>query len=405
MKMLKYGNFLLEKLILESKIIYSSRFRKALTKMPDNQIAKDLLDTENKDIDVVSNYFDLKNDNENVITFTPDRIAQEVLKADKDLVKYTGGKGGWLTNNAEGNAEIFGPLGYTPKVDKGPVYQPNHTEVGEVISKFKSEKSGKVWCYVKFPGGEGVYNEEKLRRENIDLNKAMFDKSRQEIRIGRGIRLLLSSNGIATTDADIEKFVNDFRATVKVMNDIFSNFEIVDGDELLYWYKRKHYLHPHKGTLGSSCQAIGRADWLEIYIKNPETVKLVILKSPEDPDKILGRALLWNLDDGTKLMDYIYVSKDADEKIFLDYAKHNGWSAVQGTYDYNKSYVATLTTRGEFAKYPSVDTMNKWDPATGKISNRNFPGCRSIQWTNDEENNPPDDDGQGGHDNDDEDDD
>ena len=392
MKMLKYESFLLEKLILESNVIYSAKFKKALTKMPDSQIAKQLLEIENKDLEVLSNFFDLKNDNENVITFTPDKVAQEVLNDKKDLVRYIGARGGWLTNNIEGNADVFTVLGYTPKVDKGPVYQPTHDEIGEVISKMRSEKSGKTWCYVKFPGGEGVYNETKLERKDVDLKQAMFSKSRQEIRIGRGIRLLLSSNGVTVTDAEVEKFVNDFRATVKVMNDIFSNFEIVEGEMLLYWYKRKNYLE-NKGTLGSSCQAVGRADWLEIYIKNPETVKCVILKSPEHPDKILGRALIWTLgdtDEGKKMMDYVYCSRDSDEKIFLDYAKHNGW--YQRDVEYNKTYVAYLTTRCEFDKYPSVDTMNYWNPTTGKISNKSFPGSKSIVWSNDEENNPDDDD-------------
>jgi hypothetical protein len=380
MEMLKYENFLLEKLILESNVIYSDKFRKALTKMTDNQIAKQLLEIENKDIDVLSNYFDLKNDNENVITFTPDKVAQEIIKSNKELFNYVGG-GGCMTNNMEANAKIFQILGYTPKVDKCPVYHPRNDEAGEIISKTTSEKTGKTWCYVKFPTGEGVYDETKLRKANIDLNKTMFDKSRQEIRIGRGIRLLLGASGITVRDSDIEKFVNDFRATVKVMNDIFSNFEIVDGEKLLYWYHRKNYLEPNRGTLGTSCQAVGRPDWLEIYIKNPETVKLVILKSPDFSDKIIGRALLWNLDDGHKMMDYIYTSKDSDRKIFVDYAKHNGWYQVDE--DGSRTYTAHLTTRGEFDKYPSVDTMNNWNHETGEISNRSFPGSKDIIWSND----------------------
>jgi hypothetical protein len=383
MKLLSdYGSFLLEKLILESNVIYSDIFRKVLLKMPENQIAKQLLEIENKDLDVLSNYFDLKKDNENVITFTLDKIAQEIIKGKKDLVNYFG-PGGCMTNNIEANTKIFNILGYTPKVDKGPVYHPRNDESGEIVSKTTSEKTGKTWCYVKFPNGEGVYDETKLRKENIDLNKSIFDKSRQEIRIGRGIRLLLSANSITVNDAEIEKFVNDFRATVRIMNDIFSNFEIVDGEKLLYWYHRNNYLEPNSGSLGSSCQAVGRRDWLEIYIKNPVTVKLVILKSPDRPDKILGRALLWNLEDGSKMMDYIYVSRDSDYKIFQDYAKHNGWK--QRDEDWTETFVARLETRREFAKYPSVDTMRQWDPETGTISNNSFPGSTEIIWTEDDD--------------------
>ena len=48
-----------------------------------------------------------------------------------------------------------------------------------------------------------------------------------------------------------------------------------------------------------------------------------------------------------------------------------------------------------YAQYPSVDTMNLWDPATGKISNKNFPGYRRIVWSQDghDEDWDEDDDG------------
>ncbi len=375
-------------LLLESNVVYSEKFRRVLTKMGEDKVAKNLLAIENKDLEVISNYFDVKADNENMVTFTPDRVAQEVLSSKKELVRYTGGVGGWLTNNAEANKTIFTALGYEPKQKE--VFNPGNTEIGEIIGKYKSEKTGKTWVYVKFPAGEGIYNETKLVDATPDLKKVVFSKSRQEIRIGRVVRLLLTANNVTgIADAEIEKFVNDFRATLKIMNDIFSNFAIVDGNDLGFWYHKRNYLEPNKGNLGSSCQAVGRLDWLEIYIKNPQTVKLVILKSPDNPDKILGRALLWNLDDGSKLMDYIYTSKDSDEKIFKDFAKHNGWHLTRWNDGENLTFTATLNP-GRFDKMPSIDTMNNWDPATGKISSNYFPGSERTRWTedhNDEDEN------------------
>ncbi len=386
--LLKYNDFIFESLLLESNVIYSDKFRRVLGKMEGNPISQKLLEIENKDLDVIFNFLDVKIDNENVVTFTPDRIAQEVLKSNKEAVYYTGGHGGWLTNNVTANANIFTQLGYVPKAKD--VYSPNHSEIGEVISRFKSEKTGKVWCYVKFEKGEGVYNEAKLKDAKDQIAKLVFAKNRQEIRIGRVVRGLLSAHKITGfSDSQIEKFVNDFRAILKVMNDAFSNFEIVDGEDLLFWYHRKNYLDPNKGNLGSSCQAVGRRDWLEIYIKNPETVKLVILRSEEKYDKIIGRALLWKLDDGSYLMDNIYVMKDSDQKIFLEYAKHNGWHAINN--DYNKTFVAHVKPM-TFDRYPSVDNMNNWDPSTGKISNRNFSGSQYIEWSEDDDYQDDDDD-------------
>ena len=114
----------------------------------------------------------VKIDDDNVITFTPDRIAQELLNSKKELVKYTGRRGGWLTNNYEANKTIFDALGFVPKTSE--VFQPNNIDVGEIVSKVKSTESGKVWCYVKFPTGEGVYNETKLKDATPDINKLIF---------------------------------------------------------------------------------------------------------------------------------------------------------------------------------------------------------------------------------------
>lgn len=377
----KYTEFLLEKLILESNVIYSDKFRTILSRMKEDKIAEELLKIENKDLDVVSNFFDVKIDNDNVVTFTPDRIAQQILNDSKEYYRYVGGQGGWLTNNINANGKIFEILGFVPKTTD--VYRPNNTELGEIQSKYRSKKTGKTWCYVKFPGGEGVYNFEKLRKEEKDLKKVVFTKNRQEIRTGRAIRLLLTANGVSVTDSEIEKFVNGFRAILSIMNDVFSRFDIVEGDDLGYWYNRKNYLHPGRGTMGSSCQAVGRLDWLEIYIKNPETVKLLILRSEENWDKIIGRALLWKLDNGETLMDFVYTSNDSDEKVFKEYAKSKGWHTREECYHpHDKTFTAYIKP-GRLEAYPSVDTMNRWNPETGQISNKNFPGSQAIIWTND----------------------
>lgn len=373
----EYNSFItekliLEKLLLESNVIYSSKFKKALTKLPDNEIAKQLLDIENKDLDVVANFFDVKIDNDNILTFTPDRVAQQILSDNKEFVTYNGRRGGWLTNNVRTNATIFARLGFTPTTEE--VYHPNQ-DPGEIISKVTSKKTGKTWCYVKFPNGEGVYNLEKLRPVVQDKQKIVFGRSRQEIRIGRGVRALLTANSLTAIDANIEDFVNKFRAVLAVMNDIFSRFDIVEGDDLGFWYNRRNY-ESQRGNLGSSCQAVGRLDWLEIYIKNPETVKLLILKSEDSDDKICGRALLWKLDDGRYLVDTIYVNKDSDANVYREYANAKGYALM----NYNETFVAHVKPE-ECDKYPSVDNMNNWDPTTGKISNKSFTGSRYIAWT------------------------
>ena len=387
----KYDEFIVEKLILEqllleSNVIYSSKFKKALTKLPDNEIAQKLLEIENKDLEVVSNFFDIKIDNDNILTFTPDRVAQEILGDTREFVNYQGRRGGWLTNNVRTNGAIFARLGFTPTTEE--VFHPNNNDAGEVISRVTSEKTGKTWCYVKFPTGEGVYNLEKLRPVVEDKQKIGFTRSRQEIRIGRAVRVLLQSYNYPVTDAKIETFVNEFRAVLSIMNDVFSRFEIVEGDDLGFWYNRRNYEFPHNGTLGGSCQAVGNLNWLEIYIKNPQTVKLLMLKSENFDNKIIGRALLWTLDDGRQVMDTIYTSKDSDRNVFIEYGNAKGYLQM----NYTDTFVAHINP-GEFDQYPSVDNMNNWDPKTGKISNRYFTGSTGIIWSeNDDDEEWQDDD-------------
>lgn len=375
----KYGEFIVEKLILEqllleSNVIYSNKFKKALEKMSENEIAKKLLEIENQDLDVVSNFFDIKIDNDNILTFTPDRVAQQILEDTREYVNYVGRRGGWLTNNVRTNGAIFARLGFTPTTEE--VFHPSNNLIGEVISEITSEKTSKTWCYVKFPTGEGVYNREKLRTIVDDKQKIVFTKSRQEIRIGRVVRLLLTAYNFNTTPAAIETFVNEFRAVLSIMNDVFSRFEIVEGDDLGFWYHRRNYEFPHNGTLGGSCQAVGNLDWLEIYIKNPQTVKLLMLKSENFDNKIIGRALLWTLDDGRQVMDTIYTSKDSDRNVFIEYGNAKGYLQM----NYSDTFIAHINP-GTFDQYPSVDNMNNWDPTTGKISNKSFTGSRDIIWS------------------------
>ena len=384
---LKYDNFLnekilLESLLLESNVVYSSKFKKVLSKIEDDKISKILLEIEEQDLDVTANFFDVKIDNDNIVTFTNDRTAQNILG--KESVKWTGNRGAWLTNT-EANQNIFKKLRYDAPPIGTPVYQPSRTEFGEIISKWESTKTNKTWCYVKFEGGEGVYNQERLKDAKSELRDKIFKSSRQEVRVGRAIRTILNAKGIQYTDQEVEIFVNKFRGTLSVMNDVFSRFEIVEGEQLVFWYHRKNY-ESQTGSLGTSCQAVGRADWLEIYSDNPDTVKLLILKSFDNPDKIIGRALLWYLEDGRILMDRMYTNKESDRNVFKEYARNKNYIIREES---NDVWIAQIKSGG-YDAYPSVDTMNYWNPATGKISNQRFLGSEYIEWTQDDDEDDED---------------
>ncbi len=318
----RYFDFVNEsvELILESDVVYSKMFRTALTKI-DNPISKILIDIENKDLPVASNFIDIAKGKNDHLSVIPDRKAKEIMGDTKEMVCFTGSGGGWL-KHSEANMSIFEKLGYVPE---GTAYQPDSSQVGEVISRYTNPNSGKVWVYVKFPEGKGVYNQEKL--EPVDTKmKDVWTKSRQEVRIGRAIRALLNVSGEQVLDKDLEVFVNQWKATIDKMNDRFQYFDVVDGEDIGHWYNYRNY-YVRSGTLGSSCMSNVSNRFFDIYMSNPDVCKLIILKSIEDDTKIMGRALLWTLSDGKQFVDRIYTINDSDVQLFRDYAKENGWYA------------------------------------------------------------------------------
>lgn len=125
------------------------------------------------------------------------------------------------------------------------------------------------------------------------------------------------------TDADIEKFVNDLTAFVKInMAPEGSVISQVKGEEIRKWYNTENY-QSKTGQLGGSCMSYESCQgYLDIYTENPEMISLLILKN--ESGKLVGRSLLWKLDDGRKFMDRVYCQTDYDVKIFEKWAIDNG---------------------------------------------------------------------------------
>jgi hypothetical protein len=135
-------------------------------------------------------------------------------------------------------------------------------------------------------------------------------------------------------------------------------------------------------------------------MSNPDRISLVIYKNPEEPTKILGRAILWTLNDGKKFMDRIYTSNDSDIQLFRQYAKENGWyckynnSSTDNGQAYDpegNSVKLDLTVnirKGYYKKYPYLDTLKYWSPDSGVISNSSHKGEYTLESTEGEYENP-----------------
>ena len=84
-----------------------------------------------------------------------------------------------------------------------------------------------------------------------------FIEKRQSIKVGRGIKSILNSTGLNFSDTEVEDFVNKYKAEFDKLNEGFSKFELVKGEDIRKWYLEENY-DSIKSTLGSSCMRYGR---------------------------------------------------------------------------------------------------------------------------------------------------
>lgn len=162
-----------------------------------------------------------------------------------------------------------------------------------------------------------------IKRMGVDVMKEI---TKSETSLGRIIKKIFNDK---FKDHEIGEFVEKYKAV-----DLFNKdkFELVDGDDIVYWYNGDKYISGN-GPLNESCMRYDRcADYLKFYAKNKGKVSLLILKDNDDDDKIIGRALVWNIDSldnkealGLKFMDRIYYTKEYIKELFIRYATNESW--------------------------------------------------------------------------------
>lgn len=187
-----------------------------------------------------------------------------------------------------------------------------------------------------------------------------------------------ATNEFSLSDADVEKFVNEYISYVKGnKSDDSSVIDVVNGEEIRKWYFKENY-QSSMGKLGGSCMAHSNCSkYLDIYVKNPDSVSMLILKNKEE--KLVGRSLLWNLDNGEKFMDRVYTANDYDDNIFYNYAIANGYlyrSTPADKFKYFKDSkevadheIAVTVNKNDFDYYPYMDTL--FFLGTGVLYNKN----------------------------------
>lgn len=188
------------------------------------------------------------------------------------------------------------------------------------------------------------------------------NKKKNNTKVGRMIRQLLSDNGYKFTDKEVESFVNSFKASWDSFKGVDRITKIVDGDEILYWYDSNNYA-TLSGTLGNSCMRMASKNkYMELYSDN-DNCKLVVLINSQG---LLARALLWKIESNensyTHFLDRIYASKDSDQEFVSNWVSENIVDNKKnlGSYkakDGDKVKMRCSLNRTDFEYYPYLDTM------------------------------------------------
>ncbi len=391
----KYEDFLLEKLLLESQVRFSTKFNKFLNDIvdnSDNEIAEALLKLNDTDQNIDYNYIDITDNENDSVSFIANKKADAMItKANEpdewEVWDFSGNEFVPYLTNSEKNAAMFQELGVEMPLNDG---QPDIGEVGDIKAQAVSKMSGKTYCL--FEWGEGVkkkviLNKVCLRPFN-SVYREIWNVAKNKIKVGRLVRSLLNSTGSKFTDKDIEVFVNKFKSRFDIMKNAMSRLDVVNGKDIAHWYKDDNYADKDRGTLGSSCMKDVDEDFFDIYVFNKDKIALLVLydESGETIDgkytskKIMGRALVWHTDQGDIFIDRIYTQQDHDVELFKQYAEKNNWwyktrqdsgsdiEASNGSMKKEPTYTVTVTDVN-FEKYPYLDSMYYINTRTNKISN------------------------------------
>ena len=202
------------------------------------------------------------------------------------------------------------------------------------------------------------------------LDSKVWKEQRTEMGIGRFFTRFYQKSEEPINDKTKEVLVNAYKSSYKSIKNSDTRFELVKGEDIRKWYLEDRY-EMNKGQLSSSCMRYSRCQpYLDIYVKNPEVCSLLILHG-NDPEKIVGRALLWKLSkpEGGTYLDRIYTHLDSDKNLFIDWAKKNDIKAThaRGLSSYGYDVEVQLGDQS-YKQFPYMDTFRCYNNTTHILS-------------------------------------
>ncbi len=374
----RYNLFRLKLILEETKVEYRSNFESILRMML-SPVAKFLLEVQNRDIDIDINNIG-SGEGDDMVNFTsPKRTESKIvwkvqgsycpiIKDPKILARFNIPTSTYSHGQYYVGSDTKDNL-FTIEDELSPdeVNKLLSGNITDKILKIKSVSNAIEYAIINGP-----------LSNYIEKTNDVFPKSRdQEIKVGRFVNKILGVVGEKFSSKQIEEFVNEFKSKVILSKDSFRNFEVVEGDRIAFYYDGDNYDKSKASTLHSSCMRYKECqNYFDIYTKNPEVCKLLILKSDEDQSKIVARALVWTTISGNIFMDRIYFSKESDPNLFIEYAEKMGWFyKVSGMIGKSKPKFEKMPSKSDVQLkiwkveyYPFLDTLMYLGVTTGILT-------------------------------------
>lgn len=365
MEILGYKEFINENIAInETEVKFFKEFTDILKSMK-SLVAASILNLEGKDLKITFNYLNstVKDDTLSFYNINVKEFKYEIIDPGHTYTSYSA---------------LFTYCGLPDQYHQSlPVGTLGNVKEKLTKNEIKSMPEGVIiYHFISDAGDHCMISSEGL--------KMVPAGTPQESSVGRLCRRLLSISGQEFSDKEIEEFVNEYKSKIAIKNNKFLLFELVSGEDIRYWYNQQQYDNDYESTLHNSCMRYDDcADYFDIYVENPEVCKLLILKSENKENKIVGRALVWTLADDTIFLDRVYYSEDAQVKLFHEYARKNGWcyksaqnsnSHASVIFEPNKPYEKELIVhlkKSKFDSYPYIDTIKYLDKIDNTLSNRN----------------------------------
>lgn len=410
--MQKFTNFdllpILEQLLLESKLEFSKEFSQVLYLMGENKFSQVLLGAfrSGEDKDYSLNYVDIT-DKDDYLEYIPQAKADRLLSVPLYKIRNASNL---LSFNKVGdrykNQPMFDELGFDANLEPDFV-KPSKGQICKIITRHQSPRSGKEYALIELldtttlrpTGKKRVINIEGLE-EHITPIQRPWKEQRSEFRVAKLAKSILNTLGVSYTEPEVADFAQKYKAAYESYRSGFIKFDVVEGEKIAFWYKSSNY-YRDAGTLGNSCMKEKSSDYFKIYSKNPDVCRMAILyddfgsvtNGKYTSNKIVGRAIVWTLDDGKIFMDRIYGIEDAVIDKFKNFASSQGWfykrhqnrdisEYITGPQGKNISQELKVIAKNvSHTRYPYMDTLCYVSRGGGYISNTSSSGmicCRST---------------------------